>query len=85
MHHSVIDAVHLGWKCDAGLTASEVTEGFDYVFAGHFHKEQEFPDAEDGRQGRYIGAPMQLHYGEEGYPAELHVVTFNRDPDSDIF
>ncbi len=83
MHHSVLNAVHLGWKCDAGLTAREVTEGFDYVFAGHFHQAQEFPGAED--RGCYIGGPMQLHYGEEGYPAELHVATFYRDSNSDIF
>jgi len=74
MHQSVVGSEHLGWTCDAGLTATEVTDGFDHVFAGHFHKQQEF----------YVGAPMQLHFGEEGYPSEVHVVTFEKNA-SELF
>ena len=74
LHNSVIDCVHIGWKCDHGLEASDVTEGFDYTISGHFHTPQEF-----GGTGRYLGAPMHHHFGDVGRDAGFWIMQFNED------
>lgn len=61
MHNAIVGARHMGWTSDAGLGATEVCAGFDQVVAGHFHTAQEF-----GSCGRYLGAPIQFDFGDEG-------------------
>jgi len=78
MHNSVLGARHMGWLCDAGLGATEVCAGFDAVFSGHFHTAQEF-----GTCGRYLGAPYQFGFGDEGEERGFWDVTF-RPPDAEF-
>ncbi len=73
MHNSIVGARHMGWSCDAGLDADEVCAGFDAVISGHFHTAQEF-----GSCGRYLGAPMQFSFGDEGETRGFWDVTFRR-------
>ncbi len=78
MHNSIIGARHMGWTSDAGLGATEVCAGFDAVFSGHFHTAQEF-----GSCGRYLGAPFQFNFGDEGEERGFWDVTF-RPPDAEF-
>jgi DNA repair exonuclease SbcCD nuclease subunit len=64
LHHPILGANHLEWTCDEGLDPDQTTEGFDLVWAGHFHTPQEF-----GKVGRYLGAPMHHHFGDAGRDA----------------
>ncbi|MGW8177323.1 MAG: metallophosphoesterase family protein [bacterium] len=73
LHHSIVGCEHLGWTCDQGLDSELICEGFDAVFAGHFHEHQKFgPDL----QGMYLGAPMHHNYGDVGRGAQFWVITF---------
>jgi len=68
LHHSIIGCEHLGWKCDQGLDSELICEGFDAVWAGHFHRHQRFgPDL----NGMYLGAPMHHDFGDVGRGAFL--------------
>lgn len=61
LHHSVNGCNDGGWICDDGLEPDTLCEGWDLVFAGHFHDRQEFGDC-----GEYVGAPMQHNFGDAG-------------------
>lgn len=74
LHGSVLDATHLGWTCDDGLDPGEICDGFDAVFAGHFHDPQKF-----GPNGRYLGAPMHHNFGDAGREAGFWVIDFRND------
>jgi len=75
LHQSIVGCSHYGWLCDDGLSAEEVCEGFDWVFAGHFHTPQTFgPD----NRGRYLGAPMHHRFDDEGRPAQYWMITFRK-------
>ena len=73
-HNSVLGCKHLAWLCDDGIDADELCEGWDQVISGHFHTRQKFGDC-----GRYLGAPMQHHFGDRGERRGFYAVTFKRD------
>jgi DNA repair exonuclease SbcCD nuclease subunit len=61
-----------GWVCDNELDADEVCNGWDLVFAGHFHDRQDF-----GGVGQYVGAPMQHDFRDAGSESRgVVIVTF---------
>jgi len=63
--HQDINGCHDGgWVCERELDAAEVCEGWDTVFAGHYHERQKF-----GRNGCYIGAPFQHDFRDAGSPS----------------
>lgn len=70
-HNSVIGCKHLAWLCDDGVDADELCEGWDEVISGHFHTRQKF-----GACGRYLGAPMQHHFGDVGERRGFWAVRF---------
>jgi predicted phosphodiesterase len=70
-HQSVVGSVHAGWVCDDGIKSAELEDGWDYVFAGHFHDSQSF-----GKRGEYVGAPMQHHFGDAGSERGVLIVDF---------
>jgi len=70
LHNSILGAKQGDWTCDSGLDPDVISEGFDWVFAGHFHRHQEF------NNGCYVGAPMQLNFGEEGNQKCCWLATF---------
>jgi len=74
MHQSVLGCTHGGWVCDDGLEPHLVCGGWDYVFSGHFHDVQHFGD-----NGRYLGAPMQHHFGDVGRDRGFWKITFKED------
>lgn len=80
MHNSVIGCLHVGWTCDHGLDAEDVTDGFDHTISGHFHNTQEF-----GGSGRYLGAPMHHHFGDVGRDAGFWIMQFNEDGTRDEY
>ena len=80
MHNSVIGCLHIGWTCDHGLDAEDVTDGFDHTISGHFHNPQEF-----GGSGRYLGAPMHHHFGDVGREAGFWIMQFNEDGSRDEY
>jgi DNA repair exonuclease SbcCD nuclease subunit len=71
IHNSVLGAEQGEWTCDIGLDPV-IFERFSYVYAGHFHRHQSFAN------GEYVGAPMQLNYGEEGHSAQAWLVEFTK-------
>jgi DNA repair exonuclease SbcCD nuclease subunit len=73
LHHSIIGCDHNDWTCDKGLLPDFVCEGFSYVLAGHFHRNQYF-GTED--KGRYVGSPMQFDFGDEGITKSFRVYKF---------
>lgn len=76
IHNSVLGAEQGEWTCDIGIDPAMFAK-FTYVWAGHFHRHQTF------NYGEYVGAPMQLNYGEEGHPTRVWLVEFNgSDPQS---
>lgn len=76
LHHSIVGCSHLGWVCDDGLVADEVTAGFDRVYSGHFHEAQRFGSK---GTGLYLGAPMHHRMDDEGREAGFWVVEYNDD------
>lgn len=72
-HNSVIGCKHLAWLCDDGVDGDELCEGWDEVISGHFHTRQKF-----GGCGRYLGAPMQHHFGDTGERRGFYAVTFKQ-------
>jgi DNA repair exonuclease SbcCD nuclease subunit len=75
LHQSINGCRDGGWVCDDGLDPTEVCEGWDKVFAGHFHDYQTF-----GCCGEYVSAPMQHHFGDAGSNARgVSVVEFDKD------
>jgi DNA repair exonuclease SbcCD nuclease subunit len=76
-HNSVVGCKHLAWLCDDGVEADELCEGWDEVISGHFHTKQRF-----GRCGRYLGAPMQHHFGDVDERRGFFAVSFQRGADT---
>jgi len=72
LHQSILNCVHMGWKCDDGLDPSEFS-GWDYTFSGHFHTPQRF--GPEGR-GLYLGAPMHHRMDDVGRKAGFWSVEF---------
>jgi len=76
IHHSVIGCEHLGWKCDQGLDSDFICEGFDAIWAGHFHRHQRFgPDL----MGFYLGAPMHHDFGDVGRETFIWIMELTHD------
>lgn len=61
LHHAIKGCKDGGWTCDDGLDPHKLTAGFSTVVSGHFHDPQTF-----GKGGSYIGATMQLDFGDAG-------------------
>lgn len=74
LHNSVVGAHSYGWECDEGLSPKFVCKGFDCVIAGHFHEYQGF-----GKNGIYLGSPMQHHFGDAGNRSLCWIVEFKED------
>jgi len=75
LHNSIIGCQHENWKCDAGLTPEEATEGFDATYAGHFHTSQRFgPDG----TGLFLGGPLHFRYDDARRRAGFWLVTFRQ-------
>lgn len=73
VHQSIMGAKNGTWKCDMGLDLEvDISPRFLQVFAGHFHTHQKF----SGSRGEYVGAPLQLHFGEAGNPRQFTIWTF---------
>jgi len=56
MHQAVEGCVHLGWRCDEGVSFNDDKNLL--VLSGHFHQSQNF------KGGMYIGAPMHFNFGD---------------------
>ncbi len=80
IHNSIKGAKHLGWTCDDGLESDHVCDGFDRVYAGHFHTPQTF-----GARGLYVGAPMQHDFGDVGRVPGYLIVEFDSDGNNEEF
>lgn len=75
LHHPILDCVDGSWKCDAGLEANAVCEGWDMVLAGHFHERQSF-----GSCGGFVGASMQHDQRDAGGgPRGVEILTVTPD------
>lgn len=72
-HNAVLGCRHLAWLCDDGVDADALCDGWDEVISGHFHTKQKF-----GPCGRYLGAPMQHHFGDVGERRGFFAVTFKQ-------
>jgi len=72
LHQSIMGAKQGTWKCDIGLDPTrDIDSAFNLVLAGHFHTNQSL----EGR-GEYVGAPLQLHFGESGNPTQFTMWKF---------
>lgn len=71
-HQSVLGCEQSGWLCDHGVSSQELCNGWDYVFAGHFHDQQTF-----GKNGMYVGAPMQHSFSDVGSDRGVVIVDFS--------
>jgi len=60
MHHTFQGCVDGFWNAPDGVDPGFAPD--NYTFSGHFHTPQVFP----GMGGRYLGAPMQHHFGDAG-------------------
>lgn len=79
-HQSVIGAWQQGWKCDDGLTQEELCDGWDMALGGHFHTPQDVAPPSFNGVARYVGAPMQLHFGDsQVVDGEVIEVEFQKD------
>ncbi len=72
LHHSIIGATSMSWKCDDGLDPDNICKKFDWVFSGHFHKSQKFGSG----RGMYLGSPMQHDYRDAGSKTGFWIMEF---------
>jgi DNA repair exonuclease SbcCD nuclease subunit len=70
-HNGVVGCKHLAWVCDDGVQADQLCKKWTAVISGHFHSRQKF-----GSCGRYLGAPMQHHFGDAGERRGFYAVSF---------
>lgn len=77
-HNSVIGCQHYGWSCDIGLTVEELSESFNHVIGGHFHKHQTFLN-DNGRKGFYLGSPMHHRFDDVGRESCVWFLKFYED------
>jgi DNA repair exonuclease SbcCD nuclease subunit len=77
-HASVKGMRDGAWECDEGMELSELIEGFDLVLSGHFHTYQRrnYSEVSGVRTFEYVGAPMQLDFGECNNGTAVSVYTF---------
>jgi len=75
-HLPVLRADMGGHPSEIGLESHELTEGFNYVLAGHYHRAQDFPPSGTTGAGCYVGAPMHLSFADVGNPDDFYLYTF---------
>jgi len=76
IHNSIVGAQHYGWTCNDGLEADNVCEGFERVYAGHFHTSQTFGKE---MKGLYVGSPMHHDFSDVGVTSGFLLVEFGGD------
>lgn len=71
LHHSVDGAITGSheWKMPNRLNVSDLYQGWDHIFSGHYHKHQNIEKL------WYVGAPLQHDFGERTYtPGFIHLL-----------
>lgn len=77
LHQTIQGARQGAWESPEGLSLDLLAE-FPSVLAGHFHTPQELKRG-DRLIAKYLGAPIQHHFGDAGERRGFWHVTFNED------
>jgi DNA repair exonuclease SbcCD nuclease subunit len=73
LHQSIKGGRAGSWVCKHGIEAADV-EGFDAVFAGHFHTHQDITPTM-----QFLGAGMQHNFGDAGEQRGFWDITIHDD------